>query len=62
MQLPLLVPLGEEAICELLADLLGNHASVSGLAAIEHNCAGGNPFLVEEIVQTLVRNRTARRR
>ncbi len=53
MQLPL-VPLGEEAVRELLADLLGEHASVSGLAAVVHQRAGGNPFFVEEIVQTLV--------
>src|SRR5262249_44378543 len=53
MRLPL-VPLGEEAVRELLADLLGSHPSVSGLAAIVHQRASGNPFFIEEIVQTLV--------
>jgi class 3 adenylate cyclase len=53
MRLPL-VPLGEEAVRELLADLLGDHPSVSGLATIVHQRASGNPFFVEEIVQTLV--------
>jgi predicted ATPase/class 3 adenylate cyclase len=53
MRLPL-APLGEDAVRELLADLLGNDASVSGLAALVHQRAGGNPFFVKEIVQTLV--------
>jgi class 3 adenylate cyclase len=52
LRLPLM-PLGEEAVRELLADLLGNDVSVSGLAEIVHQRAGGNPFFVEEIVQTL---------
>ena len=52
-QLPL-VPLGAEAVRELLADLLGNDASVAGLAEFVHRRAGGNPFFVEEIVQTLI--------
>jgi class 3 adenylate cyclase/tetratricopeptide (TPR) repeat protein len=52
-QLPL-VPLGAEAVRELLADLLGNDASVTGLADFVHQRAGGNPFFVEEIVQTLI--------
>ena len=52
-QLPL-APLDAEAVRELLADLLGNDASVTGLAEFVHERAGGNPFFVEEIVQTLV--------
>ena len=52
-QLPL-VPLGADAVHELLADLLGNDASVTGLADFVHERARGNPFFVEEIVQTLV--------
>ena len=52
-QLPL-VPLRAEAVRELLADLLGNDATVTGLAAFVHQRAGGNPFFVEEIVQTLI--------
>jgi class 3 adenylate cyclase len=53
MRLPL-APLGEEAVHELLVDLLGNDASVNALAAVVHQRAGGNPFFVEEIVLTLV--------
>jgi class 3 adenylate cyclase len=56
MQLPLL-PLGEEAVHELLADLLGSDATVGGLAAVVNQRAGGNPFFIEEIVQTLVETR-----
>jgi len=52
-QLPL-VPLGAEAVHELLGDLLGRDASVAGLADFVHGRAGGNPFFVEEIVQTLI--------
>ena len=52
-QLPL-VPLGPEAVRELLADLLGNDPSVAGLAELVHQRTGGNPFFIEEIVQTLI--------
>ncbi len=53
LRLPL-VPLGEDAVREILADVLGDHASVRALGAVVHQQAGGNPFFVEEIVQTLV--------
>jgi predicted ATPase len=49
-----LVPLGADAVREMLADLLGNDASVTGLASFVHQRAAGNPFFVEEIVQTLI--------
>jgi len=49
-----LTPLGEEAIAELLADLLGTDPSVAGLARPIHARTGGNPFFTEEVVQTLI--------
>ncbi len=52
-QLPLL-PLGPEAIRELLDDLLGADNSVAALAEAIHERSGGNPFFTEEIVQTLI--------
>ena len=52
-QLPL-VPLGPEAIKELLEDLLGRDASVTGLAATIHARTAGNPFFAEEVVQSLI--------
>ncbi len=52
-QLPLL-PLGAEAIAALLSDLLGNDPSVAALPARIHARTGGNPFFIEEIVQSLV--------
>jgi len=52
-QLPLR-PLGPEAIAALLADLLGTHASVAALPALIQERTGGNPFFIEEIVQSLV--------
>jgi class 3 adenylate cyclase/tetratricopeptide (TPR) repeat protein len=52
-QLPLL-PLGPEAIRELLHDLLGADESVAELAESIHERSGGNPFFTEEIVQTLI--------
>ena len=54
-QLPLR-PLGAEAIAALLADLLGNDVSVAALPARIHERSGGNPFFIEEIVQSLVEN------
>jgi len=51
-QLPL-VPLGQDAVRELLVDLLGSDASVADLADPIHQRVGGNPFFVEEIVQNL---------
>jgi class 3 adenylate cyclase len=51
-QLPL-APLGKEAAEELLAELLGSHPSLVPLAAAIRERTGGNPFFVEEIVQSL---------
>jgi len=51
-QLPLL-PLGADAIDELLRDLLGADESLRGLAALIGERTGGNPFFVEEVVQSL---------
>jgi class 3 adenylate cyclase/tetratricopeptide (TPR) repeat protein len=52
-QIPLL-PLGPEAIRELLADLLGADPSLAGLAESIHARTAGNPFFTEEVVQSLV--------
>ncbi len=52
-QLPLL-PLGPEAIAEMLADLLGADPSVRELPAYVHGRTGGNPFFIEEVVQSLL--------
>jgi class 3 adenylate cyclase/tetratricopeptide (TPR) repeat protein len=49
-----LLPLGAEAITELLTDLLGTHPSVAGLADRIRERTGGNPFFIEEVVQSLV--------
>jgi len=49
-----LVPLGPEAIRELLDDLLGGDASLTGLAERIHERTAGNPFFIEEVVQSLV--------
>jgi class 3 adenylate cyclase/tetratricopeptide (TPR) repeat protein len=52
-QLPLL-PLGAEAIRELLTDLLGADPSLGHLSDLIQGRAGGNPFFIEEIVQSLI--------
>jgi class 3 adenylate cyclase/tetratricopeptide (TPR) repeat protein len=52
-QLPLL-PLGPEAIAALLTDLLGAAPSVEALARLIRERTGGNPFFIEEVVQSLV--------
>jgi adenylate cyclase len=52
-QLPL-DPLGPEAIRELLRDLLGEDASVAGLADRIHDRTQGNPYFTEEIVRSMV--------
>jgi class 3 adenylate cyclase len=52
-QLPLL-PLGPEATRELLADLLGTDPSLGLLTERIHERTGGNPFFIEEIVQSLI--------
>ena len=52
-QIPL-TPLGEEAIAELLADLLGTDPSIAALVGPIHARTGGNPFFTEEVAQTLI--------
>jgi class 3 adenylate cyclase len=51
-QLPLL-PLGPEAITELLRDLLGTDPSLAELGDRIRERTGGNPFFIEEVVQAL---------
>src|SRR5262249_45445870 len=46
-------PLGPEAIATLLRDLLGSHPSLAPLLDRIHERAAGNPFFIEEIVQSL---------
>src|SRR5262249_5517245 len=52
-QVPLL-PLGPEAIKELFADLLGSDRSLHRLRKLIQERTGGNPFFIEEIVQSLI--------
>ncbi len=52
-QLPLM-PLGPEAIQELLVDMLGSDGSISGLGRAIHQRTAGNPFFTEEVVQALI--------
>jgi class 3 adenylate cyclase/tetratricopeptide (TPR) repeat protein len=52
-QLPLL-PLGREATDELLTDLIGRDPSLVTLRSRVAERTGGNPFFVEEVVQSLV--------
>ncbi len=52
-QLPLL-PLGPEVTAELFADLLGTDASLRPLTDRVQERTAGNPFFIEEIVQSLV--------
>lgn len=52
-QLPLL-PLGQEAIQELLADPLGTDSSLRRLTDLVRERTSGNPFFMEEIVQSLI--------
>jgi hypothetical protein len=47
-------PLGADEVKQLVADLLGADESLLDLADHIHNRTGGNPFFVEEIVQSLV--------
>jgi class 3 adenylate cyclase/tetratricopeptide (TPR) repeat protein len=48
-----LLPLGSEAIAELLDDLLGRDPSLTGLREQIQERTGGNPFFIEEMVQSL---------
>jgi adenylate cyclase len=52
-QIPL-APLGPEAVGAMLEDLLGNDASIDGLANSIYARTGGNPFFTEEVVQSLI--------
>jgi len=52
-QLPM-VPLGPEAISEMIRELLGNHDSLANLSELVEERTGGNPFFIEEVIQTLV--------
>jgi class 3 adenylate cyclase/tetratricopeptide (TPR) repeat protein len=49
-----LEPLASESVAELLGALLGADASLSSLKALLLERASGNPFFVEEMVQTLI--------
>jgi class 3 adenylate cyclase len=49
-----LFPLGPAAIAELLDGLLGRDPSLAGLAGRIRERAAGNPFFIEEIVQSLL--------
>src|SRR5262249_30146332 len=46
--------LGPEAVAELFADLLGRDSSLQRLRELIRQRTGGNPFFIEEIVQSLV--------
>ena len=52
-QLPLL-PLDPRAIGEMLRDLVGNDVSRSALGERIRERTGGNPFFIEEVVQSLM--------
>jgi adenylate cyclase len=52
-----LLPLGPEAIRELLDDLLGRDASIAELGDAIHLRTAGNPFFAEEVVQSLIESR-----
>ena len=49
-----LVPLGPEAIAEMIRDQLGSDPSLADLPAILSGRTGGNPFFVEEVMRSLV--------
>ncbi len=49
-----LAPLGPEAIEALLVDLLGSAPSLDGLSELVRDRTRGNPFFIEELVQSLV--------
>ena len=46
-------PLSDTQAAELIAELLGLHPSVQGLAELTAERAAGNPFFAEEIVRDL---------
>jgi predicted ATPase/class 3 adenylate cyclase len=49
-----LAPLGPEETEQMLAALLGSHSSLAELPAMIQERTGGNPFFMEEVVQSLV--------
>ena len=49
-----LAPLAPEAIEGLLRELLGSDPSLAGLLELVRERTGGNPFFIEELVQSLV--------
>ncbi|MFQ5458232.1 MAG: adenylate/guanylate cyclase domain-containing protein, partial [Myxococcota bacterium] len=49
-----LQPLSTEAIGDLLQQMLGNDPSLEGLAAHITDRTGGNPYFIEEVVQSMV--------
>ncbi|MGH2951391.1 MAG: ATP-binding protein, partial [Solirubrobacterales bacterium] len=49
-----LVPLGPKETEEMLAGLLGSHPSLDGVGELIRERTGGNPFFMEEVVQSLV--------
>src|SRR5204863_304646 len=49
-----LAPLGPEAIEEMLRDLLGSDPSLDGLPDVVRERTAGNPFFIEEVVQSFV--------
>jgi class 3 adenylate cyclase/tetratricopeptide (TPR) repeat protein len=51
-QLPL-TSLGDEAVGELLGELLGDDPSLDGLAEMIRDRTSGNPFYIEEVVREL---------
>ncbi|MFT5694219.1 MAG: class 3 adenylate cyclase/tetratricopeptide (TPR) repeat protein [Myxococcota bacterium] len=52
-QLPLM-PLDEESASKFLSHLLGDHPSLRDLPQAIHERCDGNPFFIEEVVQSLV--------
>jgi hypothetical protein len=60
-QIPL-QPLAGVAAKDLLADLLGGHPSVDGVADLVQSRTGGNPFFIEEVIQGLVEDGSLRGR
>ena len=56
-QLPL-VPMPAESLQDLLTELLGDDASLDGLADLIAVRTGGNPFYVEEVVRELAESGT----
>jgi AAA ATPase-like protein len=49
-----LVPLGRDAIAELVRALVGSDPSLDGVCELIAERTGGNPFFIEEVVQGLV--------